>query len=131
MSNETIVQNGAASATEDKKQNAAGTSVGKIGRLPKNIREEFNRRMEDGQAASEILPWVNGLPAVKVILDKYFRGAPISDGNLSLWRRTGFKHWQEKQESLAELKMLTEDAKDFSEATGGSLARGAASIAAA
>ncbi|HXB58135.1 MAG TPA: hypothetical protein VNU95_01140 [Candidatus Acidoferrales bacterium] len=131
MNDETIVQNDVADATDHKKQCSDHALVGKIARLPKSIREEFNYRIDDGQPGPEILPWVNGLPEVKKILDKHFKGVPISDANLSQWRRVGFKRWQAKQESLEELKFLAEEAKDFSDVTGGNLARGAASIAAA
>jgi hypothetical protein len=69
---------------------AIGTTralVGKIARLPKDIREEFNRRLDNGEPGSVILSWVNGLPAAKTILDKHFGGVPISDANLSQWRQ--------------------------------------------
>lgn len=36
--------------------------TGKIARLPVAIREEVNRRLLDGEPASKILPWLNGLP---------------------------------------------------------------------
>ena len=131
MSDEVIVRNDAADLTADTKHKPAHALVGKIARLPKDIREELNRRMDDGQPASVILPWVNELPAVKTVLETHFGGAPINDGNLSEWRQHGHQRWLEKQESVTELKELAEDAKDFSDTTGGNLARGTASIAAA
>jgi len=118
-----IVQSGAANVTVEMKHDSVRVSVGKIARLPKDIREEFNRRLEDGQPASEILPWVNALPVTVTILAKYFNGVPISEKNLSEWRQKGFQRWQEKQDSMAELKWLVEDAEDFSDATGGNVAR--------
>ena len=42
--------------------------MGKIGWLSKVIREELNRRLEDGQQGPEILTWLNGLPKVKAML---------------------------------------------------------------
>ena len=112
MSNETMVRNGTARAL-----------VGKIARLPKDIREGLNCRLDDGQPASEILPWLNELPTVKGVLAKYFGGAPINDGNLSEWRRKGYQRWLERQEAAAELKELAEDMEDFSNAAGGKVAR--------
>lgn len=105
--------------------------IGKIARLPKSIREKLNRRLDDGRPARDILPWLNALPAVKKILDAQFAGAPINEANLSNWRANGFKRWQKKQESIARLKQLGEEASDISSAARGRLARGAASIAAA
>jgi hypothetical protein len=131
MSSETTVQNGAVEETRKTKKKNHRSSTGKIARLPKDVREELNRRLDDGQPSSEILPWVNGLPATKAILDKYFRGVAISYRNITEWRHAGYKRWQEKQESVDELKWLVEDAMDYSEVADGKLARGAASIATA
>ena len=130
MSDETTVQNGPA-MTGEPKGNSTRALTGKIARLPKNIREELNRRLDNGETGPVILPWANGLPAVKKILDGEFGGVPINDGNLFSWRHNGYERWLKKQESVAELKELAEDAKDYSDATGGSLARGTASIVAA
>jgi hypothetical protein len=128
MKNETMVENG---ASGEKKRISFRASVGKIARLPKEIREELNCRLDDGEPASEILPWVNELPAAKEVLAKYFRGMPINDNNLSEWRQKGFQRWQEKQESKAELTEMVENAGDFSEIAAGKLARGTASLATA
>lgn len=131
MKDENVVQNGAVEAAEKRKHSRARVQVGKIARLPKSIREAVNRRMENGQPTSVILPWLNELPAVKKVLAAYFKSAPINASNISSWRSTGFKRWLEKQEFVSELKALSEDATDFSKAAGAQLARGTASIAAA
>jgi hypothetical protein len=119
--------------TEEKivQKSAARSLVGKIARLPHTVREQVNRRLHDGERASTILPWLNGLPQVKKILDAQFTGKPISYRNLTEWRRAGYKRWLEKQEFVAELKALAEDTTDISRAAGERLARGTASIAAA
>ena len=106
------------------------TSIGKIARLPKFIRKKLNCRLEDGQPASEILPWLNALPRVQKILAAQFAGAPVIKQNLSNWRVTGFRRWQKKQQPIASLAELGEDATDLMNAAGGRLARGAAAIAA-
>src|SRR5215472_5415538 len=77
--------------------------TGKIARLPKHIREQLNRRLDDGQPASEILPWLNALPEVQEILAAQFDSAPITPQNLSRWHLGGFKQWLQNQQSLAEL----------------------------
>jgi hypothetical protein len=66
---------------------------GKIARLPGNIREELNIRLDDGQEADEILTWLNALPEVREILANQFEGSPISPQNLSAWRHGGFQEW--------------------------------------
>ncbi|HTR43849.1 MAG TPA: hypothetical protein VMH87_19740 [Pseudomonadales bacterium] len=133
MTDEKVVQTGAGGESQPKstKQKTARTMVGKIARLPNAIREKINRRINNGERGSAILPWLNGLPVVKKILAAYFGGVAITDRNLSSWRTTGYKRWQEKQEFVSELKSLGEDATDFSKAAGVQLARGTASIAAA
>ena len=131
MSNETIVKIDTNETTNPVKKNSTRALTGKIARLPKDIREELNRRLEDGQPASEILPWVNGLPMVKEVMAKHFGGEPINDGNLSEWRQKGYQRWLEKQEAEAETRLWLEEAKDLGDATGGMLARGTANIIAA
>jgi hypothetical protein len=106
-------------------------SLGKIARLPKTLREQLNRRLEDNEPSSDILPWLNGLVRVKKILASQFDGLPINDTNLSNWRTGGYERWEKKQEPLAHHKDLAEDARDFSRVSGDTLARGAASITAA
>jgi len=123
MNNETIVKIEASQTTKHIEKDSRRALRGKIARLPKEIREELNRRLEDGQPGSEILPWVNELPAAKTVLEKHFRGEPINEVNLSEWRHKGYERWLEKQESFDELKWLGEDARDFFDAAGGNMAR--------
>jgi hypothetical protein len=75
--------------------------VGKIARLPHLIREQLNRRLRDGLPASEILSWLNHLACVKKILDALFSGAAISPGNLSNWRRLGYRRWLQDHQPIA------------------------------
>jgi hypothetical protein len=66
---------------------------GKIARLPRQIRDQLNLRLDDGHEASEILPWLNDLPEVRQIIADHFDGVPISPQNLSAWRNGGFQEW--------------------------------------
>ena len=74
--------------------------TGKISRLPANIREQLNLRLADGQSADLILPWLNSLPEVKAVLDAHFNSQPISDQNLSEYRKRGFRRWETLQSAL-------------------------------
>ena len=67
--------------------------IGKIARLPHDIREQLNRRLLDGQSGTEILQWVNELPQCRQILAQKFGGRPIDDGNLHEWRHGGYEEW--------------------------------------
>jgi len=67
--------------------------IGKIARLPHEIREQLNRRLLDGQTGSEILNWVNDLPQCRQMLAQKFGGRPIDEGNLYEWRHGGYEEW--------------------------------------
>jgi hypothetical protein len=41
------------------------TLIGKIARLPHQIRHPLNERLLDGQKAKTILPWLNSLSEVR------------------------------------------------------------------
>jgi hypothetical protein len=71
--------------------------TGKISRLPETIRSQLNHRLANGQGADLILPWLNSLPEVKAALDADFSGQPISDQNLSEYRKRGFRRWEMHQ----------------------------------
>jgi hypothetical protein len=68
--------------------------TGKISRLPHDVREQLNVRMDNGQTSKIILKWVNALPEVQAILKAQFGGQPIDDGNLSEYRKRAFRKWQ-------------------------------------
>jgi len=73
--------------------------TGKIARLPNSLREELNQRLRDDLPASEILPWLNGLPEVRRLLESSFEGSAISEHTLSRWRRGGYACWLQLQEA--------------------------------
>lgn len=102
--------------------------VGKIARLPKTVREELNRKLDDGRPGPELLPWLNGLPEVQSILSAEFSGAPISAQNLSDWRHGGYEDWCRSQDRFAGTKLLAERAREFAATAGGSLSEASAQI---
>ena len=50
------------------------THIGKIGRLPRNIRQILGERIEDGIPNKELVEWLNGLQEVKDSLMLRFGG---------------------------------------------------------
>ena len=48
------------------------TRTGKIARLPKPVRDELGRRLQDGQPGKELVNWLNSLPAVQDVLKEQF-----------------------------------------------------------
>jgi hypothetical protein len=73
--------------------------TGKIARLPHQIREQLNRRLESSEEYEPILNWLNELPEVKQSLDDHFAGRPISKQNLCEWRSGGFSEWLDRQDA--------------------------------
>ena len=67
--------------------------IGKIARLPHDIREQLNRRLLEGQSGPDILQWVNELPPCRQMLAQKFGGRPIDDNNLYEWRHGGYEEW--------------------------------------
>jgi hypothetical protein len=85
------------------------THTGKIGRLPQGIREQVNQRLDDGEPATKILGWLNGLTAVRGVLAAQFGGRAINEPNLSHWRRGGHQEWLKEQERRAAILELTQN----------------------
>jgi hypothetical protein len=102
--------------------------VGKIARLPLEVRAELNRRLADGRPGPELLPWLNGLPETQAVLASDFGGAPINAQNLSDWRHGGFEDWLKSQDRFHQTRLLAERAAQLAQAAGGNLAEGSAAI---
>ena len=66
------------------------THNGKIGRLPRNVQEELNRRLDDGEPGRKILEWLNARSEVQAMLSAEGGGERINAQNLSNWRRGWF-----------------------------------------
>jgi hypothetical protein len=98
------------------------TRRGKIARLPQAIREQINRRLENGEEGKQIAEWLNTLPKVAALMTAEFDGQPVSEVNLSNWRLGGYREWQEQQEALEAARRFGADAAELSQATGGRLA---------
>ncbi|HEV2208890.1 MAG TPA: hypothetical protein VG167_08945 [Verrucomicrobiae bacterium] len=81
--------------------------TGKICSLPADIQDQLNQRLLNGQPASTLLPWLNGLPQTKSILKEQFNGAPITKQNLSEHRNHGFRDWRDRQQALDFASTLT------------------------
>jgi hypothetical protein len=98
------------------------TRRGKIARLPQPIREQVNRRLENGDEGKQIVEWLNALPKVQAVLAAQFDGQPVNETNLSNWRLGGYQDWLVHQEALDATRQLAEDAADIRRESGGDLA---------
>jgi hypothetical protein len=88
---------------------------GKIARLPEHIREQINRRLQDGENGRQIISWLNSSAEVKEALSKGFDSCRITDGNLCEWRRRGYRDWQAQQIALAEARRVMSEGRELAE----------------
>jgi len=91
------------------------TRTGKIARLPRQIRDLLNTRMDDGEPSKDLVQWLNGLDATKEILAGDFAGRPISEQNLSEWKQGGFRDWQRQQHTSECMRLLVEQSDELSD----------------
>jgi hypothetical protein len=96
------------------------TRNGKIARLPKSIREELNRRMEDGWQNVKLVAWLNELPEVRQVLREQFHDEPITEPNLSRWKEGGYEDWLRHRESHEQLRWMIERGEDINTQEGDS-----------
>ena len=87
----------------------------KIASLRKEIRDDLNQKLEEGEPGNQIVDWLNSQPEVQSVLRCQFQGNPITEQNLSDWRNGGFLDWQRAQESWAWMQQLGDEADELKE----------------
>lgn len=100
---------------------------GKIGRCPPHIREEVCRRLFENQTGRKICAWLNEHPDVDRVLDEHFREEPVTEQNLSEWRKGGYQKWLARREQIETTKQLADYSLKLAE--GMSPTEGAARVA--
>jgi len=93
------------------------THIGKIGRLPQDIRNQLGQRIEDGLPGTEIVQWLNSLPEIKKVLKQHFGGRPITEQNLSEWKQTGHPEWLRRQEARLAASEIIEESDELESAS--------------
>jgi hypothetical protein len=89
------------------------TRNGKIAKLPKEVRERLNRRIESGEEGKELVKWLNSLPETQALLTSDFEGRAINAQNLCEWKKRGYRDWQMKQERTEVVRQMEEEAEDM------------------
>lgn len=97
------------------------TRNGKIARLPRHIRDEINRRLDNAEQGVRLVEWLNNLPEVKQLLERDFDNRPINEVNLTEWKSGGFLEWQGQQETAALLEDLKSGADQAAKLSPGEL----------
>jgi hypothetical protein len=88
------------------------TRNGKIARLPLSIRENLNRRLQDGEQGKKLVAWLNSLPEVRSVIHAEFGGRPVREQNLSEWKQGGYRDWLALQEAREATARLDEELAD-------------------
>jgi len=96
--------------------------IGKIARLPARLRLEINHRLRDGQKAIAILAWVNAHEEARTLLAREFDKPEITDGNLSDWRKGGYREWEAQEAAIDAARSMVSSAKELEETSPKSLA---------
>jgi len=104
--------------------------TGKIARLPRALREELNRRLQNGTTGRAIVAWLNDRPDVRDVMTQHFGGNPVNEQNLTEWKQGGYAEWLSRQELMEQVREAAADAGDLA-ACGGPLADHAAQMLAA
>jgi hypothetical protein len=104
---------------------------GKIARLPRGLRDQLNRRLDDGEPGVQLVQWLNELPEVQAVLSRNFDGRKINEQNLTEWKSGGYRDWQARQEMLAQASEMAADAAELTRAANGKLTDHLAAILAA
>lgn len=102
------------------------TRNGKIARLPLEVRELLNKRLQDGEQGKKLVEWLNSLEEVQAVMDSEFGGRPINEQNLTEWKQGGYRDWlalQEAREVMARLEEETEECDQGGPTPGETLAR--------
>ncbi len=94
------------------------TRTGKIARLPREIREQLNRRLDDGETGKKLVRWLNSSPKVKAILKAEFGGRPINEPTLTEWKKGGYREWLDQQEAKELVPLLAAEAEELNPVTG-------------
>jgi hypothetical protein len=89
---------------------SVGMATGKISRLPREIREQLNRQMDEGAPGKRLVGWLNELPEVRTLLAAEFGGAAINEQNLTNWKQGGFRDWRIEQQARALAPALVDGA---------------------
>jgi hypothetical protein len=76
-----------------------------------DIREQLNRRLQDGETGKDLVVWLNSVPEVQAVLKAEFGDRPVNEPNLSDWKTGGYQDWLVHQDTMAQVSLLVASAK--------------------
>jgi hypothetical protein len=93
----------------------------KITRLPREIREQLNRRLRDGEPGVRLLDWLNSLPEVRTAQSPECGGNLVSEQDLTGWQASGYCNWLSQQAVLEQVRQMSADVAELEQAGEGAL----------
>jgi len=93
----------------------------KIARLPRDIRNQLDRRLQDGEPGNCLVEWLNSLPEARSARSPKDGESPFSEQDLSEWKATGHCDWLAQQAALEQVRQLSADVAELKQAGDGAL----------
>jgi hypothetical protein len=97
------------------------TRNGKIARLPREVRNQLNRRLQDGEPGTKLVGWLNSSPEVQSVVAAEFASRPVNEQNLSEWKQGGYRDWLLHQDALEQVPPVATEASELNGAVPGQL----------
>ncbi len=94
---------------------SARVRTGKIARLPRDIRDQLNRRLQDGEPGKTLVAWLNAQPKVQAMLKAHFDGRGVTVNNLSEWTQGGYRDWLVQQEAVEAVQRMEAESDELAE----------------
>ena len=93
----------------------------KIARLPRDIRNQLNRRLQDGEPGNRLVEWLNSLPEAQTDQSPKSGGNLFNGQDVSEWEQGGYRDWQAQQAALEQVRQLSADVAELKPAGEGAL----------
>ena len=97
------------------------TRNGKIAQLPRDIRNQLNRRLQDGEPGTRLVEWLNSLPEVQTAQSPKSGENLLNEQDLSEWEQGGYRDWLAQQAALEQVRQLSADVAELKQAGEGAL----------
>jgi len=97
------------------------TRNGRIARLPREVREPLNRRLQDGERGLRLVEWLNSVPEARTAQSPASDGNPFSEQDVCEWEQGGFREWLGQQAALEQVRQLSAEVAELEQAADGAL----------
>lgn len=92
------------------------TRNGRIARLPSDLRQQLNRRLEGGEPAEDVLAWLNAQPAGQPNPTAESADPAFAIKDLADWQETGHCDWRVHAEAREQASQLHAEVAELKQA---------------